>query len=301
MTFKYSTPLAHLFSQNSNWKHHYQAWSRQAKDTDRDVHRYNNAIWLSLLENGDTTSDYYGACHVRLKNSTASPVHAIISKVRRKSTPKHPCPNAFSYISWLINSSPWSGVFLNSSVKSVFDEGAIARTDVPSNLMMQGLQCTRYIWDRPYRIEHWKYLVNNGVHPLLAFLMGHYHQWHYADKKRIEWSGANYEHDLFHWEDITYQLYHRLLNGETVDENDSYHSNHDYVGTWKLWGRAMDDDDVMVSREEWEDGPTSTFYRESDWSGERIECRGATHTQVKGWMLEKAIKIQEEYNSMYRG
>ena len=290
--------LSKLLSKHEGWSDGYDEWleGSDVNDSNDDGGvRFANASYISLLEDGTTRIQLYGACHVGLGSGTSSPVTLIISKVRRKENVDTPCPIAFSYIKWLITDSPWANVFLNPTVKSVFEDGAMIRTDIPSNHMMQAIQCTRYIWDRNYRIQPWSNLVKRGINPTLAFMMGHFFRHDCSNKKYYEWNLADYEHDVFNAKFINAKLYNSLLTSRFGTLNPDYYTRHSYVGVWKVWAKV---DRRFITAEQLRSVKV-TPVRKRSWGGESYTLDLIKKKDAYDFLYGKALELQEEWERDY--
>lgn len=85
---------------------------------------------------------------------------------------------AFAFYEWMLNYSPYADVWRSKSPRGVLRDGAaIARTDVPSNLLVGALIATRSLseeYSKNYMIgQTWYDLVSRGVHPNIAFPAAH--------------------------------------------------------------------------------------------------------------------------------
>jgi hypothetical protein len=85
-----------------------------------------------------------------------------------------PEPMAVSFLNWLFNKSQYSSAFQNRSGKLALSKGyCIADPTVNANIMAGGLVASRRLWEYTSVLHVWDELVKRGVHPALAYWLGH--------------------------------------------------------------------------------------------------------------------------------
>jgi len=187
------------------------------------------ASYIVLFENGywkDYTS--FEVCHASLLdeiNIKASYVVSWVDKTHEYSIP---------FISWLIHRSPWSKAIVSKSVRSVFRNGIIMRTDVPSNFMAQALIITRQLWEYPEIVNKWRDLVKGGVDETLAFVLAHYGTY----GKQVSWAENGGLHNAIAIYEFSKESTKNLMLGIMPNANRNYYDYTEYRGIFGLWGYA---------------------------------------------------------------
>lgn len=78
------------------------------------------------------------------------------------------------FLNWLFNDSPYAEVFVDKNAEHSLDRGfIIARTDLPSNLIVGGLIASRRVSEYSWIAKMQCSLMNAGCKPELAYLASH--------------------------------------------------------------------------------------------------------------------------------
>ncbi len=117
------------------------------------------------------------ACHGGMGNPpiTSSKVEYIISGIQNPSSElKLTREDKITYLKWLLNDSVYAPAFVTKNAEWCLDnEAIVAYPDIPGNLLVAGLQCTRRLWEFNYVVKAFSAFVKAGVNPELAFFLGH--------------------------------------------------------------------------------------------------------------------------------
>lgn len=89
------------------------------------------------------------------------------------------------YLKYVMEESPFKSVFMNTFEEAVRDSTVVVTSEAPSNLMVGGLICTRYLWELPHHIRLFNDLVENGVEKGIAFLFLHFFQYSETDSSQL--------------------------------------------------------------------------------------------------------------------
>lgn len=79
------------------------------------------------------------------------------------------------FLEWFLNYSPYHTVWATKSPRTAMKDGIlVGNTNVPGNLVGGAMFATRSLWEHRARVAKiWDVFVKAGMHPDIAFLLGH--------------------------------------------------------------------------------------------------------------------------------
>lgn len=89
------------------------------------------------------------------------------------------------YLKYVMEESPFRSVFMNTFEEAVGDSTVVVTSEAPSNLMVGGLVCTRYLWEFPHHIRLFNDLVDSGIEKGIAFLFLHFFNYSTTDSSQL--------------------------------------------------------------------------------------------------------------------
>lgn len=94
---------------------------------------------------------------------------------------------ALRFLEWFFNYSPYHEAWHTKSAKVALKSGImVGNTDVPANLVCGAMFASRSIWEHKARVATiWNAFVERGLHPDIAFMLGHYYGVYGDDKIQI--------------------------------------------------------------------------------------------------------------------
>jgi hypothetical protein len=83
---------------------------------------------------------------------------------------------ALRFLEWFFNYSPYHTAWHTKSAKTALKSGImVGNTDVPANLVCGAMFASRSLWEHGARVAKvWDAFVTRGLHPDIAFMLGHY-------------------------------------------------------------------------------------------------------------------------------
>lgn len=182
------------------------------------------------------------ACHAGLRSprytyphvipATAKPI-AIINALGDLRVKKE---TASRFLEWFLNYSPYQEAWHTKSPRTALKDGIIVgNTNVPNNLVGGAMFASRSLWEHDARVAKiWEAFVNYGLHPDIAFLLGHV--FNISDENNIHLEYINW-HVAIDGASVNPSHVVNFLTGNRRD-NPSYEVTATYENIHSTWTKA---------------------------------------------------------------
>lgn len=147
------------------------------------------------------------------------------------------------YLDWLVNRSPWAVVFPEKDIDIIRDNGLIASTDHPSNLVVGGLIASRAYVEKRDSITAFKSLCEAGVAGNMAYVLS-LCAYSLDYPKRLHWRKQRDGHSALAQSYMDKHALSNFINGIVECPRPLMHSNSSYydenTNIFKIWGQGQD-------------------------------------------------------------
>lgn len=199
--------------------------------------------------NGKGFNKYCGnqACHAELNHSAVDDAKFIIHRIQMECRDSNwgsmtPVPTKEmdrAFIRWLTMFSPWRKCFVIKGGKKCLKLGyLVVRTDLPHNLVCSALIAARLLTEYYVQVKVWYHLVNNGVHPSVAFMFAH--QVNDFGDSYVSLSINNCHHPIdgcsFTRNHLVNFVTNNPVNANGYDSRDALANAKRYTPIFNLWG-----------------------------------------------------------------
>lgn len=179
------------------------------------------------------------ACHAGLRDITyvrgyqdfGSPIAVVSALMKPYEKEMLLEEEAFMYLDWLLNRSPYSSVFISKDVhECLLHKAIIADANHPSNLMAGGLVASRRLWEYPTVARVFCDLVKEGTNEDLAYILAHYCTTSFDRSGKVDWSCVRGGHCTIETSAVTQAYVKNFLAHTPTDLNKPYSESYSYYG-----------------------------------------------------------------------
>jgi len=149
------------------------------------------------------------------------------------------------YYDMLFNDSVWADVFITKSgEEAVSTRFIVARTDVPSNMLIQAMQACRIPTEYHNTMWACNDLVDGGVNPKLAFVLGIMMRGGNFREGTVDFLDSGTNHTCMDPMYFNKKALKRMYDGN-CQANQNYWNNPDYTSSFRIfetWGSQSDNE-----------------------------------------------------------
>lgn len=188
------------------------------------------------------------ACHAGLSNDyegnkSKGSIAVVSALMKPKDTEHLEEEDAYLFLDWLLNRSPYSETFITKSAdEALYYKTIISSSDHPSNLMAAGLVASRRLWEYASVARVMVDLSKAGVNEDLAFYLGHIFRGKFNRGGDCDWGGCTAGHTSLNPGVMGHEEVRRFLCHEPVNLNKKYSENYRYGGYDGMYGSTRKGD-----------------------------------------------------------
>ncbi len=192
---------------------------------------------------GRVKTENNAPCHASLQHWDSCDVEVFYNWHRHHTAPTY----NRAWVKFLLSKqSPWRAVTgasppitvkgkLINSPRFVLKHGFILyNLDVPANLMVNFLIASRAAYEHPKQIKWWKWLVDAGIHPAVAFFFCG--QVHSRVSKRYTLNWTSYGHWALNEDGCDKDYFKNFCTGTVVRPSKLFSESTSYRPCNKVWG-----------------------------------------------------------------
>lgn len=183
------------------------------------------------------------ACHAGLSNiydgnHKKGSVAVVSALMKPQKTTTLDEEEAYHFLDWLLNRSPYSTTFITKSAdEALYYKAIISSSDHPSNLMAAGLVASRRLWEYPHVARVMVDLAKVGVNEDLAFYLGHIFRGSFdRDGGNNDWGGYTSAHCSIDPCIMGKEQLLNFLNHKPVNLNEWFSKKNSYHGYDAMYG-----------------------------------------------------------------
>ena len=170
---------------------------------------------------------------------------SVLSNVQPLRTKKE---TALSFYDWLFNRSPWKDVFLVKDSQEAIDNGIIANTELPENLVISGLIASRFVTESynteiSERARMYDEIKSLGFSENFAFIFSQVFKFLSEKKYQIQYTPISSGHCVFEFHNADEIYYKNFIDNTpenlsdiTFQKNGGY-GQQGYTGSG-IWGKS---------------------------------------------------------------
>lgn len=204
---------------------------------------WSNTAAINIIFPDSTHISPNQACHAGLssnyngnKKSGSVAVVSALMKPRKTTTLNE--EEAYHFLDWLLNRSPYSTTFITKSAdEALYYKAIIASSNHPSNLMAAGLVASRRLWEYPHIARVMVDLSKAGVNEDLAFYLGHIFRGSFnRTGGNNDWGGSSSAHCSIDPNIMGEEQLFNFLNHKPVNLNEWFSKKNSYYGYDAMYG-----------------------------------------------------------------
>lgn len=207
--------------------------------------RWSNTAAINIIFPDSTHISPNQACHAGLSsnhydNKKSGSVAVVSALMQPQKTTTLDEEEAYHFLDWLLNRSPYSSTFITKSAdEALYYKAIISSSDHPSNLMAAGLVASRRLWEYPHIARVMVDLSKAGVNEDLAFYLGHIFRGNFSRTgDNNDWGGCSNAHCSIDPNIMGKEQLFNFLSHEPANLNEWFSKSNHYYGYDAMYGRG---------------------------------------------------------------
>lgn len=217
---------------------------------ERDYSFTVNSVWGVVNKNGKLEKCGHTNCFAATTNVKTGSKY-FINRVQHNGICQMPAREKYKkdlikFYDLLFNESTWADVFITKSGEEVMETGyMVARTDVPSNMLIQAMQAARIPTEYSNTMWAWIDLSEAGVNPKLAFLIAMCMRGGDRREGTVDFRNTSSNHRCLDVRSLSAQKVKAMVEVNPHNPNPNFTEDTNYYSPnriERLWGSYDDDD-----------------------------------------------------------